>query len=181
MESTLSSWSKFPEDKTSSSVSKAPYVWVVRILGWCKMVVCSVTGSTPRFLCLWHVGWGASGRAASDQKNGETTSWEKTPRRVTHLWCFSTKVCFCFVFLNDLYVECEWSSFICCAFHWQHLIHRPSPWSGGFSSRHGRWASHPQPSQTVILRGRPADYDHPPLLTPHQALHGRTHAHQWGI
>lgn len=126
MESTLSSWSKFPEDKTSWSVSKAPYVWVVRILGWCKMVVCSVTGSTPRFLCLWHAGWGASGRAASDQKNGETTSWEKTPRRATHQWCFSTKVCFCFVFFNDLYniiiimhnnahydVECEWSSFIC--------------------------------------------------------------------
>lgn len=60
-------------------------------------------------------------------------------------------------------------------------FHRPSPRSGASSSRHGGWAAHPQPPQALLLWGWPTYHDHPALLPPHQALHGRTHAHQWGI
>lgn len=45
---------------------------------------------------------------------------------------------------------------------------------------HGGRAAHPQPPQAVLLRGRSAHHDHPALLPPHQAVHGRAHAHQRG-
>lgn len=56
----------------------------------------------------------------------------------------------------------------------------PSPQSGASSSHHGGWTSHPQPSQTFLLRSWSAYHDHSPLLSPHPAHHGGTHANQWG-
>lgn len=63
----------------------------------------------------------------------------------------------------------------------QESFRRSSPRSGACSGRHGGRASHPEPPQTVILWCRPAHHDHAALLPPHQALHGRTYANQWGI
>lgn len=59
-------------------------------------------------------------------------------------------------------------------------LHRSGLWAGACSGYHGGRASHPEPAQTVVLRGRPAGHDHPSLLAAHQAVHGGTRAHQRG-
>lgn len=147
-------------------------------LGLCYCVygckgVCLAAGSTLSSWRLWRARCGVSGRAASDQRITERTRWERMPPLATRPWCCSTKVRG-----RSSYTVITISCSCWCAAYL--LSHRPSPRAGGSSSRHGGWTSHPQPTQTVILWGRPAHHDHPPLLPPHQALHGRTHANQWG-